>query len=460
MLDEITAALGRHSGVSDWTVRRRRSRSLQLYLIGSAIESVREVNTDDYEVEVLNDHPFPARGNGRSAGAAGTGDGTALARGSATIKLVGADRARLEARLDDAVLMAQLVHNPAYALVEPGTYPDVPLADPQLATSAGGARAADAFADELRGLVDQERRHGVRLSAAELFLTHNEVEIVNSRGVRTGSESTVAMAELALLARPNGGAEAEEAEHFRQIEARRLADLRLPEQVAEAATFARDTLRARPPQTRTGAVVLSGDALISLFEPFAFHASASAHFTKLATLQPGQDVCGEREVRGDRLTLRSNALRPYGRGSYRFDGDGVPGQDVLLVEHGVLRALHASQRYARYLQIPVTGQFGTTQVALGTTPLADLLGGDGPVYHVAALSAPEVDSVTGDFGSEIRLGYEVSGGTVRPIKGGSVGGNVFEAFADARFSREPLERGDYAGPRAVRFASLRVAGDD
>ena len=35
MLEEIVAALERHQGVSDWSLLRRRSREVQLYLIAS-----------------------------------------------------------------------------------------------------------------------------------------------------------------------------------------------------------------------------------------------------------------------------------------------------------------------------------------------------------------------------------------------------------------------------------------
>jgi PmbA protein len=82
------------------------------------------------------------------------------------------------------------------------------------------------------------------------------------------------------------------------------------------------------------------------------------------------------------------------------------------------------------------------------------------VYQVVGFSAPDVDPITGDFGSEIRLGYEMTAQGRRPIKGGSVSGNVFEAFAGARLASDLLERGSYAGPAGVRFEALRVSGDD
>jgi hypothetical protein len=41
-----------------------------------------------------------------------------------------------------------------------------------------------------------------------------------------------------------------------------------------------------------------------------------------------------------------------------------------------------------------------------------------------------------------------------------VTGNLFDAMADARFSSETLELSQFAGPAAIRFNSLQVAGED
>ncbi|CAA9241842.1 MAG: hypothetical protein AVDCRST_MAG77-1580 [uncultured Chloroflexi bacterium] len=460
MLDLIKAALGRQDGATDWTVRRRRNRNTQLYLIGRSIENLREVETEEFELEVYNDHPFPAGFRDRDGGAP-----AGHARGSASVTLVPADRGRIGDRIADAVAMAQLVHSPHFDLPERPDYPDVPLADAGLAHAASARAAAVSFAEELWAAV--EREQGVRLSAAELFLTVTDLELHNSRDIQVGTSTTRIMSEIVLLA---GDGASEEAEHFRQIETRRLPELHLDDQVAEAARFARDTLRTRAPRTRVGPVILEGEALVTLFEAFSFQASARAAYQKLSATELGQSVLGDRSVTGDSLTIRSNALRPYGLGSHRFDSDGVPGQDVLLIEDGILRGRVAGQRYAQYLGLPVTGQMGAIEVALGSTPLPELVRGE-PVLRVVKFSSPEVDPITGNFGTEIRLAYEEDGkgGAAQPVKGGSVSGNVFDAFAGARLAsglRElPLAGfsaggGAYAGPQAVRFATLSVSGDD
>jgi PmbA protein len=260
----------------------------------------------------------------------------------------------------------------------------------------------------------------------------------------------------------------EEAEFFQTAEARRLVDLGISELLTDGAVHARDAARARPPSTRLGPVVLrsaaldqllSGSVVASGIGAFLFQSSAAAAFQHLARLEVGEPVFLGAEANGDPFTLRANAVHPFSSEAYRFDPDGLPGQDILLVENGILRARTASQRYAQYLGLPATGQPGVQEIAPGPTPLADLLA-DGNPLEVVSFSAPNVDGITGSFGMEVRLGYQHGRGGPIPIHGGSVTGNLFEAMAAARFSRETGDFRYYSGPQAVRFEALQVAGVD
>jgi len=67
--------------------------------------------------------------------------------------------------------------------------------------------------------------------------------------------------------------------------------------------------------------------------------------------------------------------------------------------------------------------------------------------------------LSGNFGMEVRLGYEVGPGGERPITGGSLTGNLFEALAAARMARETRQLASYAGPVAIRFEVLQVSGE-
>jgi PmbA protein len=156
--------------------------------------------------------------------------------------------------------------------------------------------------------------------------------------------------------------------------------------------------------------------------------------------------------------VRANARLPFGVASYRFDNDGVGAQDLLVMQDGILMARPASQRYAQYLGLPVTGRPGMLDLARGTMPMADLLDGDEPVCHVLAFSAPNVDVLTGDFGMEIRIGYERGPRGMRPLAGASVTGNLFDALADVRFSSEARQQATTYGPAAMRFGALQITG--
>ncbi len=453
MDQRIVDALQAHPGIDDWTLRLERSRGVQIYLVGNEVESIREVSREAYEAELCNDHPAPSGGSRAE-----------IARGSVTVPLARVDMGRLPAILDDAVLMARLINNPPWALAGPAQMPDVELADPGLVDAAGAISAGLRAADEIRELAERERAAGVRLSGAELFLTYYEEELVNSRGASASATSTRLLMEVTLLAR----GDRDETEYFRQAEARRLVDLAVAETVRSGAELARDKLRAAAPRTGQGPVVIAGEALNAMMSgqvtgapgAYVFQTSARAAYEHLSRFEVGGSIHGEVDPTGDRLTMHANARRPFNVSSYRWDSDGLPAQDLLVIEDGVLRARPASLRYAQYLAIPATGRPGAAEISPGPASRAALLDGDGPVLEVLDFSSPNVEPVSGDFGMEIRIGYEHGPEGRRPITGGSVTGNLFEAMAHARFSSETTEFAQYAGPTAIRFESLQVAGAD
>jgi PmbA protein len=450
----VVDALQAQAGIADWTLRVERSRGVQIYLVGTDVESVRQVSREAYEIDLFHDHPAPAE----------SGIDGGKARGSATIPLALIDLDRLPAVLDDAVTMASLINNPPWSLPETASQPEIPLSDPRLVDSGEAMRAGLEAADEIRELATAEAARGVRLSGAELFLTHYEEELVNSRGVAVTATATRILMEITLLAR---GAQ-DETEYFRQTEGRRLADLNLGEVIPIGAELARDKLRASAPRTHQGPVLISGEALNQMMigqvtgapGAYLFQAAARTAYEHLSRFELGGSVYAGAEPAGDLLTLRANALRPYGVDSYRWDSDGVPASNLLVIDGGVLLARPATQRYAQYLGLPATGRPGVAEIEPGATTIHDLRTADGPILEVLDFSASNVESLSGDFGMEIRVGYRWGPDGRTPISGGSVTGNLFEAMANARFSSEEADFGRYAGPIGIRFESLQVAGQD
>lgn len=440
MLDRVVNALRRQDGVDDWQVRHIRTNSWQHYVIGSRPESRRQVTSEQALVAVMNHHP-PAKG----------GDG--LMRGRAEVTLLPTDLHRLPQKLSEAVFMASLADNPLYDLPGPADYPVVDLADPEMQTAP--RQVAERMVQQLTDSLADER--DVRLSSAEVFVEESQIAIENSRGVKGSKVQTEMLLDFVLLATGMN----DEMEAHIAYERRRAADLDLPTLARRRAQFARDAIVAGTPKTGTFPVVVSEDALVELlmssgYSPLILRSSAQMKYQKLTTWEVGESVF-PRQPSGDPFTVYSNALLPFGTRSNTFDQEGLPGQRLMIIEDGVLSRLWAQQRYAQYLTIPATGDFGNMEIAAGSVPFADLLAG-GPLYHIVSFSAMSPDPLTGDFVGEIRLGYEIDEGKQRPIRGGSISGNLLAVLAEARFSKETAFLGDYLGPRAVRFPQVTVAG--
>jgi predicted Zn-dependent protease len=450
MLEQLLATLEKTVGVNDWRVRRVRTWSNQYYLARRRPENERATSAERYEVEIYSDHP--------------AADGGAPSRGSATLTLVPGDEVRLAERVQQGVFMASLTDNPPYSLPGPEVYPQVLTADRLLQVEP--AQAARRLGEDL--LAASAGEPGISLASAEVYVDRADVLLRNSRGVQAQQEETSLLVDFVLLAKGEAAHGAKdgagvEMEAHTEVRRRALSELDLSALVRRQSRYARDTLRASTPATGRYPVIVSDDALRDLLagmfvSPFAFRSSAQYKYQRLSPWEVGQSIFGDAQPTGDALTLYANAVLPWGLGSACFDADGLPGRRLLLIENGVLRSFWATQRYADYLHVPPTGAFGNLEVMPGSMQVADMWGGDAPLYHIVAFSSMSPDPVTGNFVGEIRLGYERIGNEVRPIRGGSLSGNVFTDLATARLSQEMAFLGNYLGPQAVRFPALTVSG--
>jgi predicted Zn-dependent protease len=365
-----------------------------------------------------------------------------------------ADLPHLGDKLGQVVFMASLADNPPYDLPSAAEYPAVEVADSEMRHAA--RQVAEHAVQQLGKALDQEP--DVRLSSAEAFVEERHISLENSRGLSASQVETNMLLDFVLLATGSG----DEMESHIAIERRRATDVDVAALAQRQAQYARDALIAAPPQTGTFPVVVSDDALAELVmsggdSPLVFRSSAQVKYQQMTPWETGKSIFPQPSG-GDPFTLYSNAVLPFGTHSSRFDSDGFPGERQRIVNDGVLERFWARHRYAQYLHIPATGNFANMEIAPGSHPFESLLQGDGPLYHIVAFSAMSPDPITGDFVGEIRLGYELHGGQARPIKGGSISGNLFAALSTAQLSQEMAFLGDYQGPRSMRFPEITVAG--
>jgi PmbA protein len=442
-VDGVATALENTPGAHDWKVTLQHDEEAQLYLIGQHVECQRAVMNQQAQVTIYNDHP------------SSQGSGSSNARGVTNQVLLASDleEGQLATRLSDAVTMASLTDNPPFGLPDAsfGMYPDVVTVDPLLASDPETA-LQDALA-RLRGAVSSWGN--VRLSSAELFTTTSSRSLRNSRGLAASDRATQVFLDFVVIAEEGG----REAEFHAELARRKISNLMIESAVDSYAAYARHLLLAQPPATHSGPVILTGDALLNFFSPVVYHASGQAAFTKVSRFKSGELVAGY-QPNSDRLTLISDAVRPWGVKTAAFDSEGLPGRAVTLIQDGVFVQHWAGMRYATYLDIPPTGEFANLTIQPGRWHLDDLRRTDsGPIYEIVAFSWMNPDPISGDFTVEIKLGYRHDATGSHPIKGGSLSGNVFAALAEAHLSEQTYSDGWYFGPAAIRFANLTISGE-
>ena len=439
MLNRIVEALKQRTDLAGWTVRHMLVRGTQVYAVPQGIESRRAVDGERFAIDVLRQTAGP--------------DGTpGVGSGNVTL-LPGGDVA---GAIDQATLVAGLVSNPVHGLPAPGPLPDVPLVDADLQKDPAGVMQA--VMDRMRAAA--ARNPAVQMNAAECFSELRATHLLNSRGIDAQQEETRIDVEFVLKARHGE----RETETFAEMTRRRVSDLDLESALEQGARHTLDLLEAGAPASRQGAVVLRDQALATFIsvDPLIGGVlqtlgSASSKYAKLSNWEIEKSVF-RGEVKGDPLTVWANRLMPFGTASNRFDEEGLPAQRLELIRDNELATFAASQRYADYLGLKPTGAFGGVELPAGKTPASALLAG--PHIEVVQFSWFNPDGITGDFATEIRLGYLVENGKRTPFKGGLLVGNYLDALADVRWSAETAFFGNYLGPQTARFNDLKLAGED
>lgn len=436
MLNRIIDALNKRSDLAGWTVRHLTSRGTQVYAVPKQTEAQRAVDTEQYKIDVLR----------RTTGADGN---EAVGSGNATL-LPGGD---IESAIENAVLTAGLVANPVHTIPGPAPVPDVLLVDADLHNDT--ARVTKRVMEQIQA--SASRNPDVYLTAAECFGEVHTVHLVNSREIDAEQESTQINIEFVLHSRRGD----QDVETFVEKRRRRLADLEIEHDMEGRVQQTLNQFEIAPAPSWQGPVVLHSSVLATFLAGDALGggvlqtlANAEAKYAKYSSWEIGKSIFRD-EVKGDPLTVWANRCIPYGIYSNRFDEEGIPAQRVELIRDNELVAFSASQRYADYLGLPATGEFGGVEVAAGQTQASSLL--EEPYVEIIQFSWFNPDPITGDFSSEIRFGYLVQNGVRKPFRGGQLVGNFLQALADVRWSTETGMFGNYLGPHTARFNNLKIS---
>ncbi len=298
-----------------------------------------------------------------------------------------------------------------------------------------GDEAVREYANKILNSIPKD----VLISFGKIRTYDSHIEIVNSEGLDLKREETNFMLELSIMIEKNG----KKVEFWPHEYRRRIDDLPILN-FEEWVKMARDQLVAIQPKTEITTVIFSPtsvlDGLGSVIDP---HSTGSARVNELSKFSPGDKVAS------DSLTVISDGLYPYGLMTSEFDDEGVPQRKNVLIERGIFKDFIYDQFYAIKDEVKSTGN-GLRQddtffvfdgkyggmptnrtsnffVKPGNKTLEQLIEEVRHGILVDHFSWLTPDGTTGDFSSEIRVGYYIENGElVKPIKGGLVAGNIFD----------------------------------
>lgn len=357
----------------------------------------------------------------------------------------GMQDAEIRAAVDETLYAAGFVKNEYFPLVEPSA----PAENRQ--TSDIADIGLDAALERLSAAVFAEDRHDKGyLSATEFYVSKTDVRTVNSLGVDISYTRYAVMAEACVNWADGKEIEITESYTLAGCDTAGLGNR--VKKLFEVA--AKKPSAAMTPVVTDTNILLTGECLSDFFRYYAINANAGNIYNRISTYKAGDDIQGN--ITGDSLNITLDPFLSGSSASRAYDADGFPLKKVELIKDGKLMCLCGDVRHSSYLNIPPTGSIRNLVVGGGSMSVEDMK--KQPYLELVSFSGFGVDPITGDFASEIRLGFYYDGKTTVPVTGGSISGNIKKVHSQMRLSKETVQYNDYKGPATICLRNVSIAG--
>ena len=432
----VKAALARGADAADAVAMR--SMSLAIEVRDGAVEESERAEGDDLGLRVLVGHRQAVVSTNDMAG-----DGSA----ALAERAVAMARAAPEDKFAGLAEEALLAHD----------FPDLDLVDPELpgvAQLERNARAAEQAALAVKGVT---KSGGASASAGIVGMV-----LVTSHGFRgayLGSRHGVSMTAIA----GEGTGMERDYDYSSTLHA---ADLDAPEKIGRSAgERAVERLNPRKVSTRKVPVVFDRRVAGTLVSHLASAANGASVARKTSFLR---DKMGAK-LFADGIRIIDDPLRKRGLRSHPFDGEGVAGKRLALVDDGFLRSWLLDCATARELGLVTTGhaQRGVSSVPspgasnlhleAGRLSPAALIADIKDGFYVTDLIGMGVNMVTGDYSRGASGFWIENGKRTYAVSEVTIAGHLFDIFRTLT-PADDLEFRYGTNAPTLRLEGMTVAG--
>ena len=424
MLDTVLSLL-RTSAVTAWEVSDVTTDGWEFYFIRHALDQNRAKHVEHIRVKVYQ----------RSE------DGTSMGFAACEIPPT-ATESEAKELIDALKYRASLVKNRPYILHAPKA------AEPAEEQTIDVAAISRTFLEAMRDLPETP---GEDINSYEIFVSEKHRRFINSEGIDVEESYPDSMIEVVVNARD----EKREIELYRSFSSGTCDAAALKRDLLRAMQTGRDRLRAlpTPPLGRADVLFTTADAC-EIYSCFAQRLDAELIYRGISTWKAGESIC--RAFVGDAPTLRAVRTLANSSANRRYDAEGAPIRDVVMMEKGVVRRNLGSRMFSSYLGLEDSFIPTNFTVSGGSRSEKELR--SGPYLEVVEFSDFQVDAVTGDLFGEIRLAYLHEGEKTIPVTGGSVSGNLLHLSENMLLSRETVQYDNWSIPSATLIRGVTVTG--
>ena len=245
-----------------------------------------------------------------------------------------------------------------------------------------------------------------------------------------------------------------------------FADLDTVEEIGRKAA-GRAIQRLNPVKAKTGPVNVVLDPRVA--RGFAGHLAGAINGASVARKTSFlRDRMGEQILAGG-VTVTDDPMRRRGPGSRPFDGEGVAGVPLTMVEQGVLKHWFLSHGLALELGLETNGRgarSGSTVSATstnfafepGTIAPEDLIRKIGTGLYVTEVIGQGVNMVTGEY-SRGASGYWIENGQLgQSISEVTIAGNLKDMFLNLELAND-IDRNYSVAAPTIAIYGMTLAGD-
>jgi PmbA protein len=415
-----------------------RSMSLGVEVRDGAVEESERAEADDLGLRVLV---------GRRQAVVSTNDLSADGIGALAERAVAMARAAPEDKFAGLADASQLAHD----------FPDLDLLDPELPSVEAlekAAREAEAAGLAVKGVA---KSGGASASAGI-----GGMVLVTSHGFRGNYLGSRHGLSMTAIAGTGTGMERD----YDYTSALHAADLDAPEKIGRSAgERAVARINPRKVSTRKVPVVFDRRVANSIVGHLASAVNGASVARKTSLLR---DKMGEK-LFADGIRIIDDPLRLRGLRSHPFDGEGVAGKTLALIDDGVLRSWLLDCATARELGLVTTGhaQRGASSVPSpgasnlhmepGTLSAEELIADIADGFYVTDLIGMGVNMVTGDYSRGASGFWIENGERTYAVSEVTIAGHLLDMFRNLTPANDLEFRYGVNAP-TLRLEGLTVAG--